>query len=122
MTSRYSQRVAPFVRLELKRARQAREAGRTDDEFVHLERAHVLGQESTYWHVLVHLAMLAWGVRNADVREVVGQIFRVFGAATKTVVGLVPPGNTGGARISPFKPMRIAPDLAVLIQRAKSEA
>jgi hypothetical protein len=122
MASRYSQRVAPFVKNELEQAQQARTEQRTNDEFRHLERAHVLGQESTYWHVVVHIAMLSWGARNADLREVLGQMFRVVGAATKTVVGLVPHGNTGGASVSPFKPMRIAPDLAVLIQNAKSKA
>jgi hypothetical protein len=64
--------------------------------------------------------MLVWATRNRSVRELVGQIFRIVGAATKTAFGLVPQGNTGGANVSPFKKMPIEPELATLIQKAKS--
>ncbi|QEW08383.1 DUF3703 domain-containing protein [Nitrincola iocasae] len=120
MQRRFSERVAPYVESELANVAQARFAGDTQLEFVHLERAHVIGQESTYWHVKVHVLMLHWAVRNHSVREALGQLFRIVGAATKTAFGLVPQGNTGGANVSPFKKMPIAPDLAALIQKAKS--
>lgn len=120
MQRTFSQRVAPYVEAELTNARRARSAGDAQQEFAYLERAHVVGQESTYWHVKVHILMLVWAARNCSVREVFGQVFRVVGAATKTAFGLVPPGNTGGANVSPFKKMPIAPDLAALIQKAKS--
>ncbi|KAE8437306.1 DUF3703 domain-containing protein [Vreelandella piezotolerans] len=120
MKHTFSQRVAPYVEVELTNAKRARSAGDTQQEFSHLERAHVLGQESTYWHVKVHLMMLAWAIRNRSFRETLGQAFRIVGAATKTVFGLVPQGNTGGANVSPFKKMPIAPELATLIQKAKS--
>ncbi len=64
--------------------------------------------------------MLVWAIRNGSAREALGQVFRIIGAATKTAFGLVPQGNTGGANVSPVKKMPIAPDLAALIQRAKS--
>ena len=51
---------------------------------------------------------LAWGRR--DSREVRGQIGRIIGAAL-----LVPDGNTGGANVSAFKRMEIAPDLRRLL-------
>ncbi len=87
---------------------------------MHLERAHVLGQESTYWHVHVHYLMLLWAFRYRSVREILGQVFRIVGAATKTAFGLVPQGNTGGANVSPFRKMPIAPELADVIDRAKA--
>lgn len=120
MPSRFSQRVAPYVEAELAHARQARSVREIQKEFAHLERAHVLGQESTYWHVKVHVMMLFFAARNHLVREMLGQILRIAGAATKTAFGLVPRGNTGGANVSPFKTMPIAPDLAALIHKAKS--
>ena len=64
--------------------------------------------------------MLVWATRNGLVREALGQVFRIVGAATKTAFGLVPQGNTGGANVSPFKKMPVSPELAALIQRAKS--
>lgn len=120
MPPTYSQRIASFVEVELANAKRARSLGDTQLEFTHLERAHVLGQESTYWHVKVHVLMLLWAIRNRSARETLGQIFRIVGAATKTAFGLVPPGNTGGVNVSPFKKMPIEPELATLIHKAKS--
>jgi hypothetical protein len=94
-------------------------AGDPQAAFAHLERAHVLGQASTLHHVRVHLRMLAWGWRRRSPREVLGQITRVIGAATKTALGWVPTGNTGGANVSPFRSMPVPPDLAQHIHRAR---
>ncbi len=115
-----SNRLAAYVQAELDGATRANQAGDTKQEFIHLERAHVLGQESTYWHVKVHVLMPLWAIRNHSVRETIGQIFRIVGAATKTAFGLVPQGNTGGANVSPFKRMPIAPELAEMIRKAKA--
>ena len=52
--------------------------------------------------------MLCWGWQQRAYPEVAGQIFRIVGAVTKTAVGLLPQGNTGGANVSPFKPMALA--------------
>jgi hypothetical protein len=119
MKPTYRQQIAVHVEAELGAARGARSDGDTRREFAHLERAHVLGQESTYWHVKVHVLMLLWGIRQRSVRETLGQVFRIIGAATKTAFGLVPEGNTGGSGVSPFKAMPIEPDLAILIGKAK---
>ena len=120
MRRKFTSRVAPYVIAELASAKRVRSVGDTQQEFAHLERAHVIGQESTYWHVKVHVLMLVWAIRNRSVREALGQVFRIVGAATKTIFGLVPQGNTGGANVSPLKKMPIAPELAALIQKAKS--
>jgi hypothetical protein len=106
----FSQLVAPYVEAELANAKRARSAGEAQKGFAHLERAHVLGQESTYWRVMVHVLMLVWATRNRSAREALGQAFRIVGAATKTAFGLVPQGNTGGVNVSPFKKMPVAPE------------
>ena len=122
MTSQFSKNVGPLVQRQLTLAGSARANGDFQQEFAHLETAHVIGQESTYWHVKVHGLMFLWAVRNARPREIIGQLFRIVGAATKTAVGLVPQGNTGGANVSPFRKMPIAPELAEIIRRAKDGA
>ena len=76
-----------------------------------MERAHVLGQSSTFEHVRVHYHMFAWGVRNRNYSEILGQILRLIGAAVLTPLGLIPKGNTGGSNISPFKSSPIPSDL-----------
>jgi len=90
------------------------------NEFAHLERAHVLGQASTHEHVRVHWRMLRWAMRHRDAREFAGQLLRIVGAATKTFIGLVPAGNTGGANVSAVRPMPLDPELAAIIDRARS--
>ncbi len=114
----FARKIRPFVDAELNEAAIAAAAGRADRSFEHLERAHVLGQASTFHHVRVHVRMLAWAIRQRDLREALGQVFRIIGAATKTVFGLVPVGNTGGANVSPVKPMPVPADLASQIAAA----
>lgn len=83
--------------------------------FRRLERAHVLSQTSTRDHVRVHWHMLLWGLRQRDAKEIAGQLLRIVGAASKTAFGLVPIGNTGGANVSPPKPMPVPVDLAEIL-------
>lgn len=116
----FTQKIAPYIEVELASAKRANSVGDFQQEFSYLERAHVIGQESTYWHVKVHVLMLMWAIRNSSIRETFCQVFRIVGAATKTAFGLVPSGNTGGADVSPFKKMPIDPELEALIQKAKS--
>jgi len=118
--SSYAELIRPHVEAELRAAAEAEAAGNTAEAFRHLERAHVLGQPSTCEHVRVHWRMLLWGWRQGSAQEYLGQIPRIIAAATKTVFGLVPTGNTGGSNVSPIKPMPIPADLEVLIQRAKA--
>jgi hypothetical protein len=49
-----------------------------------------------------------------------GQVVRILGAATKTIFGLVPSGNTGGSNVSPFKSMAISPDLRRILDAVRS--
>ncbi len=118
--NRFRRNIQPYVDAELVQARAWELRGDAARAFAHLERAHVLGQDSTVLHVYVHWLMLGWAVRNVRVGEFFGQVFRLVGAATKTVFGLVPAGNTGGADVSPFQRMPVAPDLALPIHYARS--
>jgi hypothetical protein len=119
MTSTFTKNIAPHVQAEITLAEQARTNSDIHAEFQHLENAHVIGQESTYWHVQVHWLMLKWAIRNGRLKEFFGQAFRVVGATTKTAVGLVPQGNTGGANVSPFKVMPIKAEHQRIISKAK---
>lgn len=105
--------IGPHVQSELDAASalQANPAA----SFRRLERAHVLSQLSTREHVRVHWHMLVWGLRQRDMKEIAGQVLRIAGAATKTAIGLVPLGNTGGANVSPLKPMPVPADLAEIL-------
>jgi len=54
-------------------------------------------------------------------KEVAGQIFRIFGVFTKTIFGQIPPGNTGGSNVSPFKRTPISPELQLIINATRAK-
>ena len=116
----FGQRIEPAVTSELRAGAVQEAAGHAKVSFRHLERAHVLGQASTVQHVRVHVQMLLWAVRRRVLREAAGQVLRIIGAATKTAVGWVPTGNTGGSNISPFKPVPIPADLQTVLDEARN--
>ena len=114
--SKFANNIAPYVDEEIRQSHAADSAGQSALAFSHLERAHILGQTSTYQHVRVHLHMLRWGIRYRRPTEVLVQIFRLMGATTMTAIGLVPEGNTGGANVSALKPMPVPQDLSTIIK------
>jgi hypothetical protein len=116
----FGRRIEPAVTSELRAAAAQEQAGNARASFDHLERAHVLGQASTVQHVRVHVQMLLWGLRRRAMREVVGQVLRIVGAATKTAIGWVPTGNTGGSNIHPFRPLPIPADLQKVLDEARN--
>ena len=81
----YGRAIGPFVDAELREAWRAVRRNEFAAGFRHLERAHVMGQASTYQHVRVHVHMLAWGLSTRSARQTAGQLLRIAGAATKNV-------------------------------------
>lgn len=80
----------------------------------------MFGQFSTVEHARVHWRMFLWGLRQRSFRECYGQVLRIVGAASKTFVGLLPRGNTGGSNVNPFKSLPVPPELQALIEEAGS--
>jgi hypothetical protein len=120
--SSFGKRIRSAVEAELRAAGALEARGDAKASFRHLERAHVLGQESTVQHVRVHVQMLLWALRHRAHREARGQVLRIVGAATKTAMGWLPTGNTGGANISPLKPLPIPEDLRQILKEAHTPA
>lgn len=111
----YTQRIRSHVEAELNASHTAVEAGDFVTAYRHLERAHILGQPSTRLHVVVHWRFFVLALRQAHLLDVIGQGFRLIGAALFTAVGLVPHGNTGGTDVSAFKRMPIPEELQRII-------
>ncbi len=114
-----SEKIKKYIDAEVETAEERVAENDFDAAFRHLERAHVLGQMITYEHTRVHFLMLKIGWKRKDWREIFGQIFRIAGASTKTPFGIYPTGNTGGANVSPFKPMPISDDLQMILRQTK---
>lgn len=120
--SNFSHNIAPYVKRELIRSYRAQKRADPVAAFRYLENAHVLGQESTYWHVKVHYLMLRWAIKQRDVKEVIGQLIRIVGAALLTAVDGVPMGNTGGSNVHALKVMPISAEHAEIITKTKGSS
>jgi Protein of unknown function (DUF3703) len=112
--------ITPSPRIEafdasVSQARRCLASGDARAAFGLLERAHVLGQRDIGRHIHVHVLMLrtAWVLR--DRRELRGQVLRLALVPLGHLLRRLPAGNTGGANVSAFEPMAVAPDLARLL-------
>ena len=117
----YTKKIKPYVEEELKLYSLDSKEGRHTIAFKHLENAHILGQESTFFHVKVHYLMFLLAYRQKNIHELIGQIVRIVGALIGTGIGAIPRGNTGGSNISPFQTMAINPEFEKIIQEAKND-
>jgi hypothetical protein len=99
-------------RREMSLARELYRRGDLDGAFRHLERAHILGQRYFVHHLVSHLWMLRIGLRRLGGREVAGQLLRLVAVLPGHLFGWIPLGNTGGANVSPVRPMTPPADLA----------
>lgn len=79
----------------------------------HLERAHVLAQRMTFRHAYIDWLMLLAGLRQRDVRKVVGQVPRMLASVLFSRLW-APHGNTGRSRSAVLKPMPVPEDLCHL--------
>lgn len=101
---------------ELESAMAAEREGKLPAAWRHLERAHVLSQAHAWPHTVVHARMLGFGWRRGDMREVVGQLVRLFVAGPGSLLGRAPLGNTGGADVGILTPMAIPDDLRAILE------
>lgn len=95
------------------------EAGDIDGGFVHLERAHVIGQAHVIPHVQAHWHMLRVYMIRGRAFAAFGQAIRIAFGALGSAVGVVPTGNTGGSDIGMFRRMPIDPDLQAIFDEMK---
>jgi hypothetical protein len=105
----------PFYREELLLAKNEFDKKQYQQSWLHLERAHILGQPYPAAHTAVHWKMLKFGINVKSGKEICGQIPRLLVGGVKSFVGKIPVGNTGGANVPPLKPMEIPEDLAIII-------
>lgn len=119
-TSRMPGALKPHYRAELSSAKVAFARGDYVTSWRHLERAHVLGQPYPVPHTEVHWQMLLFGLRLKNLREIIGQLPRLFVGGVKSFVGHIPVGNTGGANVPALQPMEIPADLRRIIETTSS--
>lgn len=95
---------------QLKLGKKALQDNDFKTSFYHLENAHILGQKNIYRHTISHYWMLVFGIKTKKAKEIIGQTIRLIASLLFTFIW-VPIGNTGGANVSPIKPMTIRKEL-----------
>lgn len=119
MISRYEKSMNPVRRAafdtEIALAKERISEGNLEAAFVHLERAHVIGQAFAGPHARSHWLMLKVELRRRQPAAAFGQAVRIILGILGSAVGLIPVGNTGGTNVSMFKRMPIAPELQRII-------
>jgi Protein of unknown function (DUF3703) len=107
-------KLMPFYLQELNAYSDKMQAGNLQQAWLHLERAHILGQRYPITHNKVHFKMLQFGIKIKSKKEILGQIPRLFFGGIKSFVGSVPIGNPGGSNVPPLKSFLISNDLQII--------
>lgn len=97
----------------------AKTASSSEQAWLYLEAAHVLGQLHFKPHWQTHAQMLALSWRTGDWSEAAGQLFRLGLVPLGHLSQRLPAGNPGRANVSAFEPRPVRPELAELIARAR---
>lgn len=102
----------------------AKVAGSTEQAWLYLEAAHVVGQIHLKPHLQTHALMLDLSWRTRDWTEAAGQVLRLALVPLGHLSGRLPWGNPGRSTVSAFEPLPVRHELAELIaqQAAKGEA
>lgn len=79
--------------------------------WVHIERAHILGQYFVVPHLETHWLMLLLALKTFDFKEAAAQIPRLILAAPGSLTGKAPQGNPGSGRVGIFTPQEVPEDL-----------
>jgi len=120
MTPRQNNRIKSFLQDQYRDARSAEDAGKIEDAWDLLERAHIVAQGMFAPHLYSHWRMLVLATKTAHLREVIGQLVRLALAPLGNLTGRLPLGNTGRSNVSAFAHMDIPADLkAILDPQAK---
>ena len=116
MSNSNQARIVSFLEAEYRYARSAAEAGKTEEAWRHLERAHIVAQGMLLPHIYSHWRMLVLAATKADVREMFGQLMRLALAPLGNLTGRLPIGNTGRSDVSAFVQMDIPTDLQAILE------
>ena len=100
--------------------REASAAGVTEQAWLYLEAAHVVGQLHLRPHLQTHAHMLGLAWRTRDWSEAAGQVLRLALVPLGHLSGRLPLGNPGRSTVSAFEPLPVRPELAGLIAQART--
>jgi len=97
---------------------EAKVAGASEQAWLYLEAAHVVGQLHPKPHLRTHALMLVLALRTRDWPEAAGQVLRLALMPLGHLSGRLPEGNPGRSTVSAFEPLPVRQELAELIAQA----
>jgi hypothetical protein len=103
---------------ELELAKQLIASGNLERAYTHIERAHVIGQNSVVLHARSHWLFLRLELIRSRPLAAWGQVMRIMLGVLGSALNVVPVGNTGGSDISMFKRLPVAVELQNIIDDA----
>lgn len=104
----------------LRLIQEAKAAESTEQAWLYLEAAHVVGQLHIRPHLQTHSYMLGVAWRTLDWSEAAGQVLRLALVPLGHLSGRLPLGNSGRSTVSAFEPLPVRPELAGLIAQART--
>ena len=102
---------------ELSLYRSSLQSGNLPKAWHHLERSHILGQSYPLEHTYTHWLMLKFGLRQRNIKEVLGQVLRLLVGGWKSFIDHVPIGNTGSSNVPPLRRMEMPEDIAKILNQ-----
>jgi hypothetical protein len=110
-----SSAIQQAYKAELKYARQARDQQQWSQAWLHLERAHILGQQQFLLHIQSHWLMLKLSIEQTNWTEIRGQIVRLLLTPIGHLTGRLPLGNPGSSRYPVLQTLPVPDDLQALL-------
>lgn len=111
------QRRSQIVESLVAEAKAASARGEVSKAWALLANAHVISQPVAWPHTVVHWKMLSLAVRTHNLKEILGQLFRLFAAAPGSVLKKYPKGNPGTSDVSTFQAMPVSMEVQSIIDR-----
>lgn len=99
---------------------EAKKASSSEQAWLYLEAAHLVGQLHIRPHLQTHAHMLRLAWRTRDWSEAAGQVLRLALVPFGHLSGRLPLGNPGRSTVSAFEPLPVRPELAGLIAQART--
>lgn len=84
--------------------------------WLHIERAHILGQYFVIPHLETHWLMFGLAFKTKNYQEILAQIPRLLLAAPGSLTGKAPKGNPGSGRVGIFTPSPTPEDLLEILE------
>jgi Protein of unknown function (DUF3703) len=103
---------------ELHKGLVARRQQQWQHAWLHLERAHILGQQHFVLHLQSHWQMLKLAAAQADWHEIRGQCLRLLFTPLGHLTGRLPLGNPGSSRYPMLQSQPVPEDLRLLLSAA----